>query len=315
MNNSLKSALDDYVTIKKESYGYKACYNSFLEYCDAFSDYTLKELFNNVITLHEIVQACKKYFLSSKKTKSLEAINRFLRAIDLFYKDYLLPSGITCKALENGCRNKQVIKWVCESLNQDLKQQVYLPLSIDEVNVARRLAEDLNDKKFYTLGQRIIFYLLLTYGFKAQVISEMLKDALKLEEKKIIIEYDNNTFKVDLSDELCIFFNSYCTLQKYPERTYLFTTTKGKKLKSSDLLNTFKLKIQSEKITSINSTTIALSGIERLIEKGFTHSEIKRLTGFEMPKIIDVSEYMLIGKNIEDIINKKLKQGELNIYK
>lgn len=62
--------------------------NSFLDYCEMYSSYVLKELFNNIITLHEAKQACKKYFLASKKMKSLEVINRFLSAIDLFHVEY-----------------------------------------------------------------------------------------------------------------------------------------------------------------------------------------------------------------------------------
>lgn len=309
MNDSLKSAFDEYNNLKRDKRkNYKACYDSFLDYCDTFSNYGLKELFNNVITLHEIEQACKKYFLSSKKTKSLEAINRFLSAIDLFYSEYLIPRGIKCEALENGCRNKQVIKWICDGINQDIKQKIYLPLSDEEVKVTRKLVCELDENKFYPFGQKIIFELFLNYGFKAQVIFDMPKEALDLENHILLIGNGNeSSIKLELDDGFVKAFEKYCDLQKYPDRKYLFTNTKGKKLTSSSVLDSVKQKAIKEKIDGINSTTIALKGIESLISKGFTISEIRRFTGFEVQKVIDVSEYMLLGKDIDEIVNSKLE--------
>lgn len=308
MNDSLKSAFDDYNNLKsRKRRNYKACYDSFLDYCDIFSNYSLKELFNNMITLHEVEQACKKYFLSSKKTKSLEAINRFLSAIDLFYSEYLIPHGIKCEPLENGCRNKQVIKRICDGINQDIKQKIYLPLSDDEVEITKKLVYELDENKFYTFGQKIIFELFLNYGFKAQVIFDMPKDALDLENHILLIGNGNeSTIKLELDDNLVEAFEKYCALQKYPDRKYLFTNTKGKKLASSSVLDSVKQKAIKEKIEGINSTTIALKGVEKLISKGFTISEIRRFTGFEVQKVIDVSEYMLLGKDIDEIVNSKL---------
>lgn len=94
----------------------------------------------------------KNIFFLVKKTESLEAINRFLSAIDLFYLEYLLPRGIKCEALEKGCRNKQVIKWICDGINQDLNHKIYLPLNEMEVEKTKKLINELNDNKFYTLG-------------------------------------------------------------------------------------------------------------------------------------------------------------------
>lgn len=309
MNNSLKSAFDEYNNLKKDKRkNYNACYDSFLNYCDLYSNLGVKELFNNVITLHEIEQACKKYFLSSKKTKSLEAINRFLSAIDLFYSEYLLPRGIKCESLENGCRNKNVIKWICDGINQDIKQKIYLPLSDDEVEVTRTLVEELDESKFYTFGQKIIFELFLNYGFKAQKIFDMPRNAFDKENHTLLIENgDENPIKIELEDRFVEALKKYCVIQKYPDRKYLFTNTKGKKLTSSSILDSLKQKAIKAKIDGINSTTIALKGIEKLVSKGFTISEIRKFTGFEIQKIVDVSEYMLVGKNINEVINGKLK--------
>lgn len=308
MNNSLKSAFEEYNNLKKEKRrNYNACYASFLDYCDVYSNLGLKELFNNVITLHEIEQACKKYFLSSKKTKSLEAINRFLSAIDLFYSEYLLPRGIKCEPLENGCRNKQVIKWICDGINQDIKQKVYLPLSDDEVEITKKLVDELDERKFYTFGQKIIFKLFLDYGFKAQVIFDMPQNAFDLENHILTVVIGDNSINVELDDDFVEALKKYCILQKYTDRKYFFTTTKGKKLTSSSVLDSLKQKAIKAQIEGINSTTIALKGIEKLIIKGFTISEIRKFTGFEIQKIIDVSEYILVGKNINEIINEKLR--------
>lgn len=309
MNSSLKSAFDEYNNLKKDKRkNYKSCYNSFLDYCDEFSEYGLKELFNNVITLHEIEQACKKYFLSSKKTESLEAINRFLSAIDLFYLEYLLPRGIKCEALEKGCRNKQVIKWICDRINQDLNHKIYLPLNEMEVEKTKKLINELNDNKFYTLGQKIIFMLFLNYGFKAQVIFDMLKQSLDLEKQTLVVCNDGENFiKLKLDNELTELFRNYDCIHKYPNRQYLFTNTKGKRLNFGSVLDSLKQKTLKQNINGINSTTIALKGVERLIIKGLTISEIRKLTSFEAQKIIDVSEYMMAGKDINEVLKIKLK--------
>ena len=56
----------------------------------------------------------------------------------------------------------------------------------------------------------------------------------------------------------------------------------------------------------INTTTLALKGVSKLIQKGLTLSEIKYLTGFETKKIEDVSRWLMNQEDVESVINNKL---------
>lgn len=60
-------------------------------------------------------------------------------------------------------------------------------------------------------------------------------------------------------------------------------------------------------ITNFTPTTVALSGVANLIERGLTLGEIKLLTGFETQKIEDVSQYLLTDENVDKVINEKMK--------
>ena len=90
---------------------YWQCYRAFLKYCDIYGDCDLKDLFNNKLLRQDIVRACVLYYNSSAKAHRKEAVNRFLSAIDLFYKNYIKKmGGIECSALEGGCRNNEMIE-------------------------------------------------------------------------------------------------------------------------------------------------------------------------------------------------------------
>lgn len=87
MNESLKQELDNYYrSIKETRPNYRACYNSFLDYCDRYPSSSLKELFEKHISIGAVQHACKTYVETSKKASSIEAVQRFLTAIDQFYK-------------------------------------------------------------------------------------------------------------------------------------------------------------------------------------------------------------------------------------
>ena len=99
-----------------------------------------------------------------------------MTAIDQFYK-YIRERGIIWEHLENGCRKKQVVHDICISLNDELRQKIYLPFDGErEVKIVEEQLELLNDNNFYQFGQRVIYRLLLTYGFKEKVIINMKKD-------------------------------------------------------------------------------------------------------------------------------------------
>lgn len=79
---------------------------------------------------------------------------------------------------------------------------------------------------------------------------------------------------------------------------------KGKKITSSSALATIQEKL--EEVNNINTTTLALKGVSKLIQKGLTLSEIKYLTGFETKKIEDVSRWLMNQEDVESVINNKL---------
>ena len=179
MSETLEQALNDYYKrIKEKHANYRACYNSFLLYCNENFPNALLSDMSDALTMINIEHACKDYFEKSEKATSIEAIQRYLTAIDHFYR-YIRERNIIWKHLENGCRKKQVIHDICISLNEELKQKIYLPFDEkEEVEVVEKELELLKDKNFYQLGQRVIYKLLITYGFKEKVIISMKKEAL-----------------------------------------------------------------------------------------------------------------------------------------
>lgn len=68
-----------------------------------------------------------------------------------------------------------------------------------------------------------------------------------------------------------------------------------------------------EESNNINTTTLALKGVSKLIQKGLTISEIKYLTGFETKKIEDVSMWLMNQEDVEIVINNKLKCRDNNL--
>ena len=99
----------------------------------------------------------------------------------------------------------------------------------------------------------------------------------------------------------------YCEIHKYPKREYLFTKSNGSQLTPDSIFATLKEKVKKANVSNFTPTTVALSGVANLIEKGLTLQEIKILTGFETQKIEDVSRYLLTDEDTESVINEKLQ--------
>lgn len=309
MNETLKQALEDYYkTIKDGRANYQACYNSFLEYCDKYINVPFSEM-SKALTKIEIEYACKYYFEKSKKATTIEAIQRYLTAIDQFYK-FIKGRDITWEHLEGGCRNKQIVHDICVSLDDELKQKIYLPF--DEEN-AVKIAEEqialLNKDNFFQFGQSVIYRLLSTYGFKEKVIINIkIKEFSKEEGTLLINGEEEQELRIKLDEEILADLVRYCGLHKYPDRTYLFTKSNGTQLTPDSIFTTLKERMKKLDVLNFTPTTVALQGVANLIEKGLTLQEIKILTKFETQKIEDVSKYLLTDEDAEKVINEKLQK-------
>lgn len=308
MNQNLKQVLEDYYkTIKEIRPNYRTCYNSFLEYCDLYSKYSLNEMFENHITMVDIEQACKHYIETSKKATSIEAVQRFLTAIDYFYR-YLREKGVRCEWLEGGCRRKETVHNICISLNNELEQKIYLPFDGEyELEIANEQIKLLNNQNFYQFGQAIIYRLLTTYGFKEKVVINFRLADFNSNEGTLLVNCNGeNGIYINLYEDIYQDLLKYCAIHEYPGRVYLFTKSNGSSLTPDSIFGTLKMRMKKINISNFTPTTVGLFGVENLIEKGLTLGEIKLLTGFETQKIEDVSQYLLTDENVEKVINEKV---------
>ncbi len=228
--------------------------------------------------------------------------------MDHFYR-YLKENDIICESLEAGCRRKEIVHDICINLNNELKQKIYLPF--DGKRERKILDEQialLHNQNFYQLGQSIICRLLLTYGFKEKVVVNFKRQDFDSENGKLLINYNGeNSISINLFQDIYQDLAEYCTLNKYGERVYLFTKSNGTPLTSDSILGTLKSRLEKMDITNFTPTTVALSGVANLIERGLSLGEIKLLTGFETQKIEDVSQYLLTDENVDKAINEKMK--------
>lgn len=263
---------------------------------------------SKALTKIEVEHACKYYFETSKKATTIEAIQRFLTAIDQFYK-YIKKRGVKWEHLEGGCRNKQIVHDICVSLNDELKQKIYLPFDgKKEVKIVEEQIALLNEDNFFQFGQSVMYRLLITYGFKEKVIINFKTvDFNKLEGTLRINGEEEQAMHIKLDEDILANLVRYCKIHKYPDRTYLFTKSNGTQLTPDSIFATLKEKMKRLNVSNFTPTTIALQGVTNLIEKGLTLQEIKILTKFETQKIEDVSKYLLTDEDTEKVINEKLQ--------
>lgn len=312
MNQDLKHELDIYYeTIKEGRPNYRSCYNSFLEYCSKFSEHSLRKLLEETITISDIEMACIHYFENSKKANSLEAIQRFLTAIDQFFK-YLKNKKIVNSHLEDGCRRKDVIHRICIGLNEELEQKIYLPFDgKEELKLVEEQIKLLNKNNFYQFGQSVIYRLLTTYGFKEKLIINFKLDDFDREKGILLLNCEEeSSISIRLREDIFKDLERYCTLHGEQSRIYLFTKSNGMPLTPDSILGTLKPRMKKIGMSNFTPTTAALQGVASLIEKGLTVGEIKILTGFETQKIEDVSKYLLTDVDVEAVINAKLSALE-----
>lgn len=308
MNQFLSIALKTHFESLKvggKGENYWQCYQAFLKYCDIYGDCDLKDLFNNKLLRQDIVCACESYYNSSAKAHRKEAVNRFLSAIDLFYKNYIKKmGGIECSALEGGCRNNEMIEDIEKCLNTKLKQEIYCPID-DKIEIEIiKICNNLKKSDFYKFGQKILCNILLKYGFKLNLLVNLKKADVNDIDGIITIRNKDSVINLSVDKSMVSDIRQYNMVHRYPNREYFFLNTKGKKITSSSALATIQEKL--EEVNNINTTTLALKGVSKLIQKGLTLSEIKYLTGFETKKIEDVSRWLMNQEDVESVINNKL---------
>lgn len=264
MNQFLSIALKTHFESLKvggKGENYWQCYQAFLKYCDIYGDCDLKDLFNNKLLRQDIVCACASYYNSSAKAHRKEAVNRFLSAIDLFYKNYIKKmGGIECSALEGGCRNNEMIEDIEKCLNTKLKQEIYCPID-DKIEIEIiKICNNLKKSDFYKFGQKILCNLLLKYGFKLNLLVNLKKADVNDIDGIITIRNKDSVINLSVDKSMVSDIRQYNMVHRYPNREYFFLNTKGKKITSSSALATIQEKL--EEVNNINTTTLALKGVQ-----------------------------------------------------
>lgn len=212
--------------------------------------------------------------------------------------------GIECSALEGGCRNNEMIEDIEKCLNTKLKQEIYCPID-DKIEIEIiKICNNLKKTDFYKFGQKILCNLLLKYGFKLNLLVNLKKDDVNDIDGIITIRNKDNVINLSVDKSMASDIRQYNMVHRYPNREYFFLNTKGNKITSSSALATIQEKL--EEVNNINTTTLELKGVSKLIQKGLTLSEIKYLTGFETKKIEDVSMWLMNQEDVESVINNKL---------
>lgn len=211
--------------------------------------------------------------------------------------------GIECSALEGGCRNNEMIEDIEKCLNTKLKQEIYCPID-DKIEIEIiKICNNLKKSDFYKFGQKILCNLLLKYGFKLNLLVNLKKADVNDIDGIITIRNKDSVINLSVDKSMVSDIRQYNMVHRYPNREYFFLNTKGNKITSSSALATIQEKL--EEVNNINTTTLALKGVSKLIQKGLTLSEIKYLTGFETKKIEDVSMWLMNQEDVESVINSK----------
>lgn len=212
--------------------------------------------------------------------------------------------GIECSALEGGCRNNEMIEDIEKCLNTKLKQEICCPID-DKIEIEIiKICNNLKKSDFYKFGQKILCNLLLKYGFKLNLLVNLKKADVNDIDGIITIRNKDSVINLSVDKSMVSDIRQYNMVHRYPNREYFFLNTKGNKITSSSALATIQEKL--EEVNNINTTTLALKGVSKLIQKGLTLSEIKYLTGFETKKIEDVSMWLMNQEDVESVINNKL---------
>ena len=296
----------DYQKINRRNY--ESCYRAFEDYCNKiYGNCSVKKLFEDNIIITSITNSCVEYYNSSKRARSLAAVERYLIAIDNFYQ-WLRGMGVKCEKLEDRCNKKYLKEQICNRIGIPIEHEEYMPISDETVEKIEKMVEQLKPNKFYPYGQKLIFELLIKYGFKTQIILGISKDAYNPVDRTLVITnkvYGN--IILELPDKFVNMFNRYNELQIYKDREYMFTYTDGKQLETNDIFDTLQDKIRASEIGKVSAINISLKGVENMINRGLFVSEIQRITGFSAKKIIEVYERMHVEKDINKIINEKLR--------
>ena len=292
MANELERALNNYKkNMDANRKADAACYDSFFKYCEkeGLSIYPLKKLFVEYISMHSIVEACRTYFEESKKAKTVQAISRYLIAMDKFYVNYIKKQGIKCIELEMGCHRKEVINDVVNSMNEKLGSgKITVSMKPNEIEAMEEVIKTLNCESHYQYGQIVRYRLMMKYGFKSEVLLGVRLEQFDEEKLSLNLEYGEDAhFKLILDPQIGYMVKRYCEMNGKKDRKFLFTDSNGKKIVSSRIMEELRKRAkESYNIVGFSPMAVGLTGVQKLLEKGMTIAEIKMLTGFGIKKLM-----------------------------
>lgn len=244
---------------------------------------SIEKLFQNEVTPNDIINAGVYYVDNTAKVTGEKAVDKYLTAISEFYNKIVFIKFPICSLSRFRDNFKEFKDDILVRSKKELKEsKSHKHLTKADYQIVVEYLKSHDRDTYKELINKIIIKLILLYGFKIGIISELKKSDFSKEYKTIKIKNDNNKpiileLPYSISNEI-----ENIIVQNPNNSDYLFLTEDGQSITSSyaddelkSISNNIKLK-DSKKYTT---TSFSKYAVIEMFVKGMNPIIISQISG------------------------------------
>ena len=305
MFDKLENDITNFLNSQKSADGsradYQSIYKSFVGFikdnhsCADFP--TIKLFLSEQLSRFDIINSCAHYIEGDRPSKK-SAAKKYLNAITFLYDNYFVPNGCSNDNLSNNSPFSGLYKEVMQKSKKDLADEKPQP-ALSEAEFQCVINYIKSNKKLSPKQAevRLIWKLLLLYGFKLERLNSLLIGNFSIDERTLkIIIHDEKSITVKLPDQLALDLDEYIRNVHPTRKGSIFPGSDGNKIKPSFFEDDFK-KLRasnnlSDKQNPFNTTGFAKYAIIQMIKADIDTYYIRNVSGMKSVIIEDcLKEY------------------------
>lgn len=301
LENDITIFLNSQISADGSRADYQSIYKSFVGFIKDYhsgADFRTIQLFlSDQLSRFDIINSCVHY-IQGDRTSKKNAATKYLNAITFLYDNYFVPNGFSNDNLSKNRPFSGLYDEVMQKSKKDLAdKKPKPPLSEAEFQCVVNYMKSNKKLSPKQAEVRLIWKLLLLYGFKLERLNSLLIDNFSIDERtlKIIIQ-DEESITVKLPDQLALDLDEYIRNVHPTGKGSIFLGTDGKKMKPKFFEDDFK-KLRasnnlSDKQNPFNTTGFAKYAIIQMINADIDTYFIRNVSGMKSVIIEDcLKEY------------------------
>lgn len=275
---------------------------------------SIDKLLENEITPDDIINAGKFYIESTDKVTGTKAVDKYLTAVSEFYNRIIFNRYPMCNLLRFRDNFQEFRNDIIDRCNKDLKDsEAHKHLSKADYKIVMNYLNYQDRDTYKEKVNKVIFKLILLYGFKIGIISNIKKSDFSTDRNTIVIRNDNEPIILELPYSIAKEIN-YINNQNALKSDYLFLTEDGQIITSAyvdDELKNISRKINVNANNKFTTTSFSKYAVIEMFVKGMNPLIISQISGMKDVNLkycqYEANKRLNDEFNVNRYVNSKLR--------